>query len=59
MLRFHGIAPREVAMTNPFILKLLQAHGAGNVSTPDAIVWLRLIEAFLVGRAVCAFQNAV
>jgi Protein of unknown function DUF262/Protein of unknown function (DUF1524) len=43
----------EVATANPFILKLLQAHAAGKVSTSDVSRCLRIIESFAVRRAIC------
>lgn len=43
----------EVATANPFILKLLQAHAAGNVGTADVAKCLSIIESFAVRRAIC------
>ena len=43
----------EVATANPFILKLLQAHAGGKVSTADVSNCLRIIESFAVRRAIC------
>ena len=44
----------DVATANPFILKLLERHGADFVSTQDVESCLQIIESFNVRRAVCA-----
>lgn len=43
----------EITTANPFILKLLEAHSRGSVSSEDVVSCLAIIESFAVRRAVC------
>lgn len=44
----------EIATANPFLLKLLDAHSHGRVSTKDVATCLAVIESYAVRRTVCA-----
>jgi len=56
-LAFHDLRELKVDVAYPFLLELYQDYKAGTLSSADLLASVRLIEAYVFRRAICAIPT--
>lgn len=57
MRALHDLRELKVEVSYPFLLELFNDHSEGKLSLPDLIAAVRLVEAYVFRRAVCAIPT--